>query len=221
MLQVQAVEPNLLLVAKKIFALQWSQDFVMVGGTNAALQLGHRSSVDIDLFTNKEIRFDKLSFGITQEFDVSEADIVKQEDGLTAYVNGGLKVDFFQWHVPINLPLVVDGGLRLANLLDVAALKIEAIVQRREKKDYIDLYFIFKELDPMKCLNHFHKVDKYCSSKSVSFALEETSAAVTNDSRMPDMLKPVTWPDIDTSLKMINRAYTKTKLREKDQGMSL
>ena len=228
MLQIQTVPPNLLLAARRIFSRSWSENFLLVGGTNVALRLGHRVSVDIDLFTNKEFDVRAMLGHFSKEFTLTAESIRERENGFRAdWEDGNVIVDMYHSDMPMNREPLYEQGLRLANLVDVAAMKIEAMVQRRVKKDYIDLYFIFEELDPQKCLEHFHQLDKYCSPKSVTFALDEVNTAANNKSEMPTMLKPVNWAKINAVFKQVNREYTKSKVfeqtqppRDKEQGAS-
>ena len=213
MLQVQAISPDLLLTARKIFSLPWSKDFLLVGGTNVALQLGHRLSVDIDLFTNKEFEVRSMVQHFEKDIGIAPERLHESDVGFRAILEGGsIVVDMFHTDVPMAGEPVHGEGLRLANLLDVAAMKIEAMVQRRVKKDYVDMYFIFKELDPQKCLEHFHQVDKYCSPQSVTFALDEVNTAAANSSDMPKMLKPVSWEEIQNLFQQVSREYSKKRV---------
>ena len=57
MLQNSAIEPRTLELLKKLMNEPILMDFSLVGGTSLALQIGHRISVDLDLFT--PVKFDK------------------------------------------------------------------------------------------------------------------------------------------------------------------
>jgi hypothetical protein len=210
MLQLQAVEPDLLLNTQRFFTLPWTEDFLLCGGTNAALQIGHRLSVDIDLFTNNVVEPGELLSKVARGFSLQPNRTSIRESGVVVFLQpSGVKVDLFHMDLAMKLPPVVDNGMRLANLMDVAAMKIEAMIQRRVKKDYIDLHFIFKQIDPQKCLEHFHQVDQYCSPKSVAFALTEVDSAASNKSEMPQMLLPVDWKEIERQFRSVASKYSK------------
>ncbi|MEI7587081.1 nucleotidyl transferase AbiEii/AbiGii toxin family protein [Runella sp.] len=51
MLQTRTVEPGTLELLKQLMSLKALEQFYLVGGTALALQMGHRISVDLDLFT--------------------------------------------------------------------------------------------------------------------------------------------------------------------------
>ena len=54
MLQTSTVERSTLQLLKKLMCDEKLSDFILAGGTNLALQIGHRKSIDLDLFTYKE-----------------------------------------------------------------------------------------------------------------------------------------------------------------------
>ena len=60
MLQIQTVEPDCLALLKYLMGLEELKDFRLAGGTALSLRLGHRISIDLDLFTNK--LFDPTEF---------------------------------------------------------------------------------------------------------------------------------------------------------------
>jgi len=72
---------------------------------------------------------------------------------------------------------MVEDGLRLASPMDLAALKLDAIIERREKKDYIDLHVLFKSPGSDAILGKFKTYNPHVSEKSVLFALGEVNTA--------------------------------------------
>lgn len=57
MLHYQTVEPHTLELLKSLMQKPYLQQFVLVGGTALALQIGHRKSVDIDDLNNEKNNF--------------------------------------------------------------------------------------------------------------------------------------------------------------------
>src|SRR5665213_899656 len=98
MLHYETVSPDLLSVLKKIQSFTELKDFRLVGGTALALQIGHRKSVDIDLFTDKAFDIDGLQNKLYQAFNSFEV-IWSNKNGFVAAING-IKIDFFDWHIP-------------------------------------------------------------------------------------------------------------------------
>jgi hypothetical protein len=118
--------------------------FYLAGGTALALQIGHRLSVDFDLFSPDEIDRGMLQ-RVRQVFP--EADIsplINNADELTALANG-VKVTFLRYPFPPDEPFVVYENVPLLSVRDIAVTKAYTIGRRGSYKDYVDLYFIITE----------------------------------------------------------------------------
>lgn len=205
MLFEETVTPQLLETARKLCAVPELGSFRMAGGTAIALQLGHRRSIDIDLFSTQKTN--KASLLKILEHQFNETVFFVSPDRILAEIHG-LKVELYDdWLMPFKTPAVETGGLRLASLTDLAAFKLSAITGRREKKDYIDLYFLFSALGINHVLAQFREYDPLISPKSVVFALSEVKDAQANQSAMPDLLKEVSWTDITATMLKASKVY--------------
>lgn len=117
----------------------FSDNFGLIGGTAIALQIGHRSSIDfdlasIDVFDNRKIK-NKI-----ENID----NVLVDEKGEYTIITKGTKVTFL--HYPFKIEFKEDfNGIKVADLLTLAALKAYALGRRTKWKDYVDLYFIFKD----------------------------------------------------------------------------
>lgn len=126
---------------------KFSDDFGLVGGTAIALHLGHRRSIDFDLFSregfgNQSI-LNKLS-----AFGHPEAVIVNKLDELTLVLKG-VKITFFHYPYPIDFSESYGYRVRMPDLLTLAAMKAFALGQRAKWKDYADLFFIMRGRHPI------------------------------------------------------------------------
>jgi len=130
--------------------------FTLVGGTAMALQIGHRISVDLDLFGNRVVDTDDFfelihSLGKVRLMTKSRNILVLDVDGI--------KVDFVHYRYDWLKPPVISGQIRLASLHDIGAMKLAAITGRGRKRDFIDLYFLLKQFSLRDLLKCYH--DKY------------------------------------------------------------
>lgn len=129
--------------AKELFpALKNFNDFYLAGGTALALQIGHRVSVDFDLFSEKEI--DKnLFYKVKKVFSGNEITLsINNPDELTVFIDG-LKITFLKYPFPPIFDPVNYEGIELLNVKEIAATKAYTIINRRGSlKDYVDLFFI-------------------------------------------------------------------------------
>lgn len=118
--------------------------FRLVGGTALALQIGHRVSVDFDLFSEKAL--DKNLFNkITRVFrSIRVSKMVNLEDQLSVKVKD-VKIDFVYDGFPFLEKPLLFRGVPMASIKEIALMKAYALTFRGTYKDYVDLYFILKE----------------------------------------------------------------------------
>lgn len=142
MLQTQTVSPELLELLKFIMKSEVFSDFILVGGTSLALQIGHRNSVDIDMFGNCEIN-EEVFINELKKF--GNVDILSKSKNIIITSVNEIKVDFVNHFYPFLDEKIEVDGIRLASKKDIAAMKLNAISGRGSKKDFIDLYFLFQD----------------------------------------------------------------------------
>jgi predicted nucleotidyltransferase component of viral defense system len=154
MLQTQTVVPELVELLKKIMKEEIFSNYFLVGGTSLALQIGHRNSVDIDLFGNQEINHD---FFFKQLNTFGKTEISKSSKNILITEVEGIKVDFvnYQYQLLEN-PIEID-GIRMLSKKDIAAMKLNAITGRGSKKDFIDLYFLLQEFSLKQMIGFYNQ----------------------------------------------------------------
>lgn len=128
--------------AKEILpALRNFNNFYLAGGTALALQIGHRISVDFDLFSEKEIDKD-LFLRVKKVFSANEMSLsVNNLDELTVFIDG-IKTTFLKYPFPLIFGLVDYEGVNLLSVKEIAATKAYTINRRGSFKDYADLFFV-------------------------------------------------------------------------------
>lgn len=114
----------------------------MVGGTAVALHIGHRMSIDFDLFKTGVIR----PKAILKKFEKrnENARVTLNIGGQLNLVCRDVKFTFFDYEFDIPHKTVVESGISIPTLLDLTAMKAYALGRRTKWKDYVDLYFILK-----------------------------------------------------------------------------
>lgn len=118
--------------------------FYLAGGTALALQIGHRKSVDFDLFSEKKISEDLLR-KVKKVFPQNSLTLsVNNLDELTIFIDD-VKITFLKYPFPVILKLVDYEGIKMLNIKEIAATKAYTIGRRGSYKDYIDLFFIISE----------------------------------------------------------------------------
>ena len=149
MLHTKTVEPGTLDVIRALFSKPYMQPYLLVGGTALALQLGHRSSTDIDLFTNKPHDTEELLELLKQDFDIEVRNRYKH----ALFVNiNTVKTDIVKQNSNIiDAPVIID-NIRMASLKEIAPMKLLAITNRGRKRDFIDLFFLIQHFSLEKML---------------------------------------------------------------------
>lgn len=122
---------------------EFRRNFYLVGGTAIALQIGHRRSIDFDLFCEKSIQPTKILDKFhTQKFKTL---VTRRVDEQLNLVVNDVKFTFFQYPFTIYPNIEFQGYVKIPDLLQLAAMKAYALGRRSKWKDYVDLFFILKQ----------------------------------------------------------------------------
>ena len=128
----------------KLFPLlkKTGNKFGLVGGTAIALHLGHRRSIDFDLFSFKPFKNISLrrSLGLIAQID----QVLVDKEGEFTFFSSGVKITFFNYPFNIEYHDKFEQIIKMPDLLTLAAMKAYALGKRAKWKDYVDLYFIIK-----------------------------------------------------------------------------
>ena len=122
----------------------FSNDYYLVGGTAIALYIGHRRSIDFDLFTTQDIKRKSIRNLIDKSGFTVDNVLYEAFDQIHLVANS-VKITFFNFPYKIVHSMDFDGIIKIPTLLDLAAMKTYALGGRAKWKDYVDLYFILKD----------------------------------------------------------------------------
>lgn len=159
-LYYKTVTPLLLKILKELMALPELNDFRLVGGTSLSLQIGHRLSVDIDLFT--DVPYQSVDFKAIHELLNSKFAYVETDGheltgpGKTYFIGETnkeiVKLDLYYTDLFIREINVVD-GLRLASVEEIIAMKMDVIQRGGRKKDFWDLHDLIDDYSLQQMLS--------------------------------------------------------------------
>lgn len=121
---------------------EFGNDFILVGGTAIALHIGHRRSIDFDLFSYGEFNNAKIKKKILRYRKINKTYI--NEAGEYTLMINNVKMTFYSFPHKIKTSARLDKKIRLPDLITLAAMKAFALGNRGKWKDYVDLYFILK-----------------------------------------------------------------------------
>ena len=175
------------------------KNFYLAGGTGAALQLKHRVSLDLSFFTKEDIDTKTL---IQKIKTLGKFSIERETENTLIGIFNGTRVSFLKYDYPLLFDLKLIKGIKIADLRDIGCMKIDAISSRGMKRDFIDLFFICKELISLNNLLSLFK-RKY---KSVNYNMIHIlkSLAYFEDAEnnpMPKMVVSVSWQEVKNFFK--------------------
>lgn len=169
--------------------------FYLAGGTALSLQIGHRMSVDLDFFTPTE---DVPSIRRLIEKNLSPFQLTLTDSswGNLVYLVDDIRVGLYGYGHPLVTPLVVEEGICLASIEDIALMKFDALLARASRKDFYDLYFICRQKSLHELLDKAPQ--KYASVRDFEvqvikrLVFFENAEGETN----PVLLKDVDWRSV-------------------------
>ena len=197
MLYKQAIRPDTLDTLRRIQALPELSGTRLVGGTALALQLGHRLSIDIDLFGIWDRRADIGKI-------LGRCGTVREEhrtENIRVFNVDDIKVDLVYYEYAWLSPARETEGIRMAAITDIAPMKVEAINSRGSKKDFLDLAFLLEQ-HPLGEILIWYR-DKYPQGSEYLALRSLVYFDDAEEDPMPVMLQPMTW---ETAKERIRRA---------------
>jgi hypothetical protein len=142
MLRTNTVEARTLDLIKRLMSDDRFNGFNLVGGTALALKVGHRKSIDIDLFSTSAFGASDLAAHLEANYQAEIFQIM--DNGVFCFVDN-IKVDLIAHQYPLIEPLETVDGIRIVALLDIGAMKLNAMFNSGKRlKDFVDMYFLLE-----------------------------------------------------------------------------
>lgn len=161
--------------------------FRLVGGTALSLQLGHRESIDIDLFSDADygtIDFKRISSYLESTFSYVKYSRIDPAIGRSYLIGDSaekaIKLDIYYTDSFIDPPLVKD-NIRMATIEEIIAMKLDVIQRGGRKKDFWDLHELFNNYSLEQMLNLHAKRYPYSHEKKLILQNLTDFALADND----------------------------------------
>jgi len=174
------------------------EGWTLAGGTGLALQFGHRYSEDLDLFRPEVFDPEAL---VNELAGFGKVEIQHRASGTLHTVIQGVRLSFLEAQAEFLFPGLPYRGLTVADPLDIAVMKLIAVGGRGSRKDFVDLFFLFRQgvsLESMfKMLRRrFREIDynEYHLMKSMVYFEDAESEP------MPDMIRKISWEEIKAAI---------------------
>lgn len=202
MLYYEAIDSPTLALLRSLMEAPEFRQLNLAGGTSLALQIGHRKSIDIDLFGTFEM--DDYQFSTTLKQFESVIQLYNSKN-IKSYVINQVKVDFVNYPYPWIEPVLWVDQIRLADKRDIAAMKLAAIAGRGTKKDFIDIFSLlaFYSLEQMLefYLRKFSDGSAFMVIKSLTYFKD------AEKDESPFLLHDIHWETVKSTLVSETRKY--------------
>ncbi len=202
MLQYSAVYPKTLELLKKLMQEKCLSSYNLVGGTALALQLGHRISIDLDLFSTQSFDTQQMLATLRKTYQLNVVteyeNTLIQKIEYPANSQNFIKVDIIKYpYSLIKEPIVID-GIRLLTKEDIIPMKLSAIGNRGSKKDFYDIFFLLQEFNIKEMFDLFEQkfpnVNYFHIIKSLTY-FEDADIELN-----PKMIKKTTWEQVKNEI---------------------
>ena len=183
--------------AAKRLILAVGGDFYLAGGTGLALRLGHRISLDLDLFSKDRLLDHSDTTALIKTLKASgKVEIMEEKAGTCHMRVENTAVSLFHYPYKLLKPPLKWAGLKIASVEDISAMKLSAVISRGSKKDFIDLFFICRS---HKAADLFKWAERKFPGHP-NFTVQAAKALLyfkdAEKEPMPRMLKPAAWTEI-------------------------
>jgi len=145
---------------------RFSDNFYLAGGTAIALHIGHRRSIDFDLFTTQSLNTLKIKSIIDEAGFVAER-VINEDTHQFDLIIDAVKITFLCYPYSVKADIKFGESINLPDLLTLSAMKAFALAGRGKWKDYVDLAYILKEHYQLKDISNRakHLFKAYFSEK--------------------------------------------------------
>ena len=203
MLHTETVAKPTLELLNRLLAIPELADFALVGGTNLSLRLGHRISIDLDLFTPESFDLLAVQEAIREQF--SEAHELAARKQTLLFIIDGVKVDLIRHNYAHIEPVDLIDGIRLVSLPDVVAMKLGAVAGRGAKKDFWDIDTLLHRFT-IDAMIAFYK-QKYPQSNPGQVVRSLVYFDDANEQEDPIDLQSTTWRQVKQRISTAVQAY--------------
>lgn len=197
MLYLATLASSTLDLLKRIQRQDAFKDTRLVGGAALALHYGHRTSMDLDLFGSWKPQppLELVLAGCARRVMK-----VGGEESLQFFTVEDVKIDCVSYPYKWLCPAVESDGIRLADVPDIAAMKLAAVTNRGTRKDFVDVYFLLQRHSLQQLLDWYS--EKYPDGNDY---LVLRSLVYFEDAElepMPNMLTPIAWDEVKQTIEL-------------------
>lgn len=171
MLHKEVLETKTFELLKELMKDRYLQSFNLVGGTALSLYMGHRISIDLDLFSKKKFNVQKLRKHLNDKYGFTES--FSEEQTLKGLIDG-VFIDCINYDYPLISPVTNYEGIRITGIPDLLAMKLAAIADSgNREKDFVDVAFFSTKYSLNSMLDCYERkypgVNKFVALKALVY----------------------------------------------------
>src|SRR3972149_2964473 len=206
----KALLPDTFRALQLVSKISAFQKAYLAGGTALALLIGHRISVDLDFFTEKEFDENRTANSLSNIKEFKE--LRKDWRTILGKINK-TSVSLFYYKYPVIEKPRTFEEIQIIGKRDLAAMKLHAIEERGTRRDFIDLFFIAKDYSLDEIIELYDQ--KYGVLDDHLYSIVRALNYFEDAERelsMPKMLVDVSWEDVKRFFKRESLRLAKEKL---------
>ena len=199
-LHYDTVSPLLRDILSQLMTLPEFTPFCLVGGTSLSLQLGHRVSIDIDLFTDApygSLDFHAIQSNLRDMFPYCQGDCGDIVGMGASYIIGNSAYDSIKFDLfytdPFIRPIKTIDNIRIASIEDIIAMKLDVIGRKGRKKDFWDLHELHDKYTIAEMLTLYAERYPYNHTQE-ELLLGLTNFSLADTDPDPNCLRSKAWP---------------------------
>ncbi len=165
------------ILLKQFIAWPQASVFYLTGGTAlSAFYLHHRLSEDLDFFTEEDVEAESILIFLRSIPEVKELEMERKFDRkifLISYLGGNqLRTEFTKYPFKTINPFKIVEGIQVDSKGDILINKLMALTDRKDIKDYVDIYFILKEYPELSIDEMIEKTEQKFGIKGLCYILQ-------------------------------------------------
>jgi predicted nucleotidyltransferase component of viral defense system len=144
MFHLSTVEKETFQLLQQLFTIDAiAKQFALAGGTSLALQIGHRKSIDLDLFSFEKFDPKELEIILSSHPSLKFTYVGNNSRMLFCFIND-IKCDFVHEPAKLIKPFLKKDEITYFSVEDIAAMKMHTVCGRGKKKDFFDIYALLE-----------------------------------------------------------------------------
>lgn len=192
--------------------------FYMAGGTALALQIGHRTSIDFDFYRQEEFKKAEFRNKFEDAFFDYKLKFLRDDKNTFELQINDIHLSCFYYPYDLIRNVVHVGGVNVASIEDIAAMKMIAIVQRGTFRDFVDMYYLINKFGLPKILeltSDKYKTFEYYSGLRGLIYFEDAEKSLGYEQKRVRLLdKTLTWKKVKDYIKKTVIDYQRSFLKE-------